>query len=214
MKKRFTLIELLVVIAIIAILAAMLLPALAAARENARRSNCLSNVRQISQANRLYLDDNDGTFLSKGSAHWSDWLNLGTYFCEKMSPYLGISGKYYVWDGSTDITVAKVFMCPSATGKTTTNQYGYNTWGLVENLKKESRAKKPSETMVLADARWSAGAIYDYNTFGSPTNLAYQAWSKDSVDRHKAMNQVGFLDGHCESVKITTTGVPWKYQGW
>ncbi|MDH7568888.1 MAG: prepilin-type N-terminal cleavage/methylation domain-containing protein, partial [Armatimonadota bacterium] len=64
MKRRrgFTLIELLVVIAIIAILAALLFPVFARARENARKATCMSNCKQIGMATMQYVQDYDETF--------------------------------------------------------------------------------------------------------------------------------------------------------
>ena len=62
MKRGFTLIELLVVIAIIAILAAILFPVFARARESARTSSCLSNVRQIATGIMMYIQDYDETY--------------------------------------------------------------------------------------------------------------------------------------------------------
>ena len=78
MKKGFTLIELLVVIAIIAILAAMLLPALARAREQARRAVCLSNVRGMGQAAKMYAIDHDEKFPDRISVMAADYGITGT----------------------------------------------------------------------------------------------------------------------------------------
>ena len=90
--KAFTLIELLVVIAIISILAAILFPVFARARENARRTACLSNMKQIGLGLEMYKQDYDGTF------PFSRALPLGT-FREVLQPY---------------IKNTQVFVCPSA----------------------------------------------------------------------------------------------------
>ena len=82
-KKGFTLIELLVVIAIIAILAAILFPVFAQAREKARQTSCLSNCKQLGTGIQLYCDDYDETYpplgdLTGSTIGWTDW-NDGTY---------------------------------------------------------------------------------------------------------------------------------------
>ncbi|MEI6193329.1 MAG: prepilin-type N-terminal cleavage/methylation domain-containing protein [Verrucomicrobiota bacterium] len=75
LARAFTLIELLVVIAIIAILAAMLLPALARAKESGKRIACLNNLRQLSLAAQMYVSDNQGFYPPRSTTdRWPDKL--------------------------------------------------------------------------------------------------------------------------------------------
>src|SRR5579871_3249948 len=89
--QGFTLIELLVVIAIIAILAAILFPVFAKARENARRTACISNVKQLGLAWMMYVQDNDETFPPSNSPNSSQWgpstTYTGKYPCKPCRPH-------------------------------------------------------------------------------------------------------------------------------
>ncbi len=124
-KQVFTLIELLVVIAIIAILAAILFPVFAQARERARAISCMSNVRQIGLATMQYIQDYDETFplgycWKDGGAN-SEWG--GTMYTVSLGPYLQKLGEVGSDVVNSGLTTGSIFVCPSA-GKPNKNPDG------------------------------------------------------------------------------------------
>jgi prepilin-type N-terminal cleavage/methylation domain-containing protein len=91
-RRAFTLIELLVVIAIIAVLASMLMPVFAQARESARRAVCMSNLRQIGMALQMYATDHS-----------------------ERVPAPGVSGRDWAWQVAPYVGSTQIFVCPSDT---------------------------------------------------------------------------------------------------
>lgn len=179
MRRGFTLIELLVVIAIIAILAAILFPVFAKAREKARQSSCLSNTKQIALACMQYTQDYDENLL-----HYRHELpgNTSIYWWHMVEPY---------------VKNAQVFRCPSAGGLANGYgwQYRYLGWpGMGGCATTAARSlgeiTHPAETIMIGEIL-SGVVVYpgDMPTYYDPYNAA---------ERHNGGANYGFADGHCK----------------
>lgn len=128
-QKGFTLIELLVVIAIIAILAAILFPVFAQAREKARATSCLSNLKQLGTATNLYVDDYDETYMPPAMWYSESWTSdYSDYpgYNYLTSGYNHTAHHYWTWMDSIYPYVKNinVYKCPS--GKKDRLGYGMN----------------------------------------------------------------------------------------
>jgi prepilin-type N-terminal cleavage/methylation domain-containing protein/prepilin-type processing-associated H-X9-DG protein len=188
-KKGFTLIELLVVIAIIAILAAILFPVFAQAREKARQASCMSNLKQISLAELQYVQDYD----EKYSGSYNNSPAGRVYYPELIYPYTKSAQIYFCPDagdndhfnndGSNNCTT-NPNTCgtkpspPNGFGAGPTD-YAYNSIDSPKTGYDDDRAQvkqavvtSPAETMLLMDGRGNNGPMYGF----------INVWRSDETD--------------------------------
>jgi len=224
-KRRlgFTLIELLVVIAIIAILAAILFPVFAQARAAARKTSCISNLKQLALGQLMYLQDYDEQFSywdgrTTGTDSWATPNGMG-WWMNQTQPYIKNTG---------------IHACPSDTrADSQTNGWGYaiipnttpvryykSSYGISEHLvylenrwRKLATIPMPAQTAMYADA---IGPLFnDWDSCGGPvTNYGftrvwyanYDAWGPWGNEqnyeaykryaRHGDGNVISYVDGH------------------
>jgi prepilin-type N-terminal cleavage/methylation domain-containing protein/prepilin-type processing-associated H-X9-DG protein len=189
----FTLIELLVVIAIIAILAALLLPALARAKEKARATQCLSQVRQLGLAVRLYAEDNEDEFpRSQHSAFSHNQLTWG----RAVAPELGFTTT--TWTN----LLRGVYRCPSDS-RSTPWSYGQNVY--FELGPDDDYEGKPATWRLVSSVPKPSGTILQAENASAADHIMPNFWTapQDAVDvasrRHGQRANYTFVDGHAEA---------------
>lgn len=212
LKSGFTLIELLVVIAIIAILAAILFPVFARAREAARATSCRSNLKQIGTAMRMYSQDYD-EMLTPCFYYYDPGNTVLTWFPDLMNPYVKNAA---IWvcpsDAAPMVTEWKREWLPLGVGpgfRTLRSSYGGNDAGSGmpgSTAVTEAAVEKPAERIALLDATtiemWDfsdscGGAAHDHpcNTLPNRGGVAL---------RHSETFNTLFLDGHVKAMKQST----------
>ena len=223
-RSAFTLIELLVVIAIIAILAAMLLPTLARAKESGRRIACLNNLRQVSLAAQLYVDENQGNYPPHLSA--VRWPN-------RFYDNYGRTVKLLLCPSETTNAPATIANSnPSNVADAAPRSYFINGWndyfadtldlstfanqfmkGIYPNGLKENVIRLPSDTILLAEKNAQRGDFYMDLLAGSGGDDFVGAVEQSRHDSRGPGSGTGgsnyaFSDGSARFMKVYTSLYP------
>lgn len=199
----FTLIELLVVLAIISVLAAILFPVFARARENARRASCMSNLKQIGLGVMMYAQDYDEKYPLNW--HGNDPEDVNTDLSKPSGVFL-VNGGHYVTYMDFIFPYVKnlqLFVCPSARSDATVPSYGYSSvfsgGGYWYNAGNDglylASVTRPSEIVMIFDANQNGAHSL------SPGSIGY--WARSSlasnnllIAPHLGGGNVIYADGH------------------
>ena len=218
MKKNFTLIELLVVIAIIATLAAMLLPALTAAREKTRATECLNRLRQNAAAMQLYAMDNNGlvvTYIKDDAGSTVPWSILlfdykylasstyyGTksFFCPSL-PTEGINDPFRTYGSLrfNDTWDMSLFEDEKGWGNFCLLNQVMTTGNLFYATQK---LKRPSEAVHFADTMYVSPGTpeHGYGFYYMPLSVKVNA----TISLHHSHRaNIASFDGHADSRSIS-----------
>jgi prepilin-type N-terminal cleavage/methylation domain-containing protein/prepilin-type processing-associated H-X9-DG protein len=179
-KRGFTLIELLVVIAIIAILAAILFPVFARAREKARQANCQSNLKQLGLSFEMYVQDYDEVYpmcaMQRGPYAY--------YAYQTLQPYLK-NDQIWFCPSSNNNRVAPnrrlIGLAPPIPGSTSDS-----------TLLKKAQIAYPAQKILAGDAKRSSWYIYNDTQVNKDSTYGLYPWHNDQAN-------VLYADGHVKS---------------
>ncbi len=205
-RRAFTLIELLVVISIIAVLAAILFPVFSRARENARRSACQSNLKQIALAWLQYAQDNDerlplSTDGDDGDAKTGGWM----FYQGRVTPplqFLPLRGSIFPY-----LKSAQIFVCPSdAAGQITGNSYASNSC-VFRPMNPPQPGFNAGKSLAEFEnsAAWSLLSTEASSKPDSSTDDAYLSLptaTNTYSTQHFGGSNVAFVDGHVKWLRL------------